>query len=187
MDTGNRITDDIKTRRYYTEYFLQVGLVYIVAITSLVNITLGNGNQDLWKFLLISFVGYFLPGPTLKKLDKLPSDDEDKKVQMVGGKMLSKRDLSDKMPPKRIAGVRWFDANSLPNGTLKNGYFTSATTNFDINGLDGVDRPTIVSQECCGTTSGGEKSGFVSLPRYGDGIDKSSKSLFCLPNCGHGE
>ena len=45
-------------------FFVQVILVYIVAITALVNITLG-ATQELWVVLLTSSLGYMLPAPSL--------------------------------------------------------------------------------------------------------------------------
>jgi hypothetical protein len=47
-------------------FFVQVILIYIVVITSLVNISLGEKDQ-LWILLLTSSIGYLLPNPTLRK------------------------------------------------------------------------------------------------------------------------
>lgn len=52
------------------EYACQVGIVYLVVVTSLVNISLKIGNSELWKFLLLTFVGYFLPPPSLARSSK---------------------------------------------------------------------------------------------------------------------
>jgi len=46
-------------------FFAQVFLIYIVVITSLVNITLGS-TSELWVVLLTSSLGYLLPNPSLK-------------------------------------------------------------------------------------------------------------------------
>jgi hypothetical protein len=49
-------------------FFIQIILIYIVVITSIVNLTL-NVNKDegkLWTALLSSSLGYLLPNPSLK-------------------------------------------------------------------------------------------------------------------------
>lgn len=46
-------------------FFVQVTLVFIVAIVSLVNITLNHPYSQLWIALLSSSVGYLLPSPNL--------------------------------------------------------------------------------------------------------------------------
>ena len=48
----------------------QTLLVYVVAVTSLVNITLSNGPLNLWIALLSSSLGYLLPHPSLDKTDR---------------------------------------------------------------------------------------------------------------------
>lgn len=54
-----------KSIRVY-EYLLQVVLIYVVVVTSLFNLTFEIGNVDLWKYLLLTFLGYFLPNPTVR-------------------------------------------------------------------------------------------------------------------------
>lgn len=44
----------------------QVLLLFIVVITSLVNLTLNYGNTNLWTMVLTSCLGYMLPHPRLK-------------------------------------------------------------------------------------------------------------------------
>lgn len=50
-------------------FFVQVILVYIVAITSIINLTLNNNSENgkLWTALLSSSIGYILPNPSFKK------------------------------------------------------------------------------------------------------------------------
>ena len=48
-------------------FFVQVLLVYIVVITSIVNLTIGNKDPKLWIALLSGHIGYLLPNPTLRK------------------------------------------------------------------------------------------------------------------------
>ena len=45
----------------------QVILLYIVVITCIVNLSIQNGDSNLWTALLSSSLGYILPNPTLKK------------------------------------------------------------------------------------------------------------------------
>ncbi len=47
-------------------FFAQVIIVYIVIITCIVNLSLGNGDINLWTALLSSCLGYLLPSPKLK-------------------------------------------------------------------------------------------------------------------------
>ena len=47
-------------------FFIQVTLVFIVAIVSIVNITMQHPDSQLWIALLSSSVGYILPSPNLK-------------------------------------------------------------------------------------------------------------------------
>ena len=51
-------------------YFCQMIVVYIIMITSIVNLSLQNGSTELWISLLSSVIGYVLPNPSMKP-DKL--------------------------------------------------------------------------------------------------------------------
>ena len=57
----------------------QVVLLFIVVITSLVNLTLNYGNTNLWTMVLTSCLGYMLPNPRLKmakqKVDVASGED----------------------------------------------------------------------------------------------------------------
>jgi len=48
-------------------FFAQVLLIYIVALFSIVNLTLGKDGGKIWTALLGSSLGYLLPSPSLKK------------------------------------------------------------------------------------------------------------------------
>ena len=48
-------------------YFCQMIIVYIIIITSIINLSLENGSNELWISLLSSCIGYALPSPKLKK------------------------------------------------------------------------------------------------------------------------
>jgi len=48
-------------------YFCQMFIVYIIIITSVVNLSIQNGSSELWISLLSSCIGYALPSPKLKK------------------------------------------------------------------------------------------------------------------------
>jgi hypothetical protein len=47
-------------------FFSQIIILYIVVITCIVNLSLANGNSNLWTALLSSSLGYMLPTPSLK-------------------------------------------------------------------------------------------------------------------------
>ena len=46
-------------------FFCQTFLIYVVVVTSLVNLTLKNGPINLWIALLGSCLGYLLPHPSI--------------------------------------------------------------------------------------------------------------------------
>lgn len=46
-------------------FFAQIGLVYIVTITCIINLTLYNDKSQVWIALLSGCLGYILPNPTL--------------------------------------------------------------------------------------------------------------------------
>ena len=48
-------------------YFCQTLIIFIVVVTSIVNLSLGNDEGKLWTALLSSSLGYILPNPKLKK------------------------------------------------------------------------------------------------------------------------
>ena len=49
------------------QYILQVIVVYIVIITCIANLSLTDGDSNLWTALLSSCLGYMLPNPSIKK------------------------------------------------------------------------------------------------------------------------
>ena len=48
-------------------YLFQVILLYIVIITCIINLSIGNCNSELWTALLSSCLGYMLPNPSMRK------------------------------------------------------------------------------------------------------------------------
>jgi hypothetical protein len=48
-------------------FFAQVFLIYVVVITSIVNLTIGSSDSKLWTALLTGHIGYLLPNPSLKR------------------------------------------------------------------------------------------------------------------------
>ena len=47
-------------------FIVQVAIIFIVVCTSLKNLTLGYGNQNLWTVVLTSSLGYVMPNPKIK-------------------------------------------------------------------------------------------------------------------------
>jgi hypothetical protein len=47
-------------------YFSQVIIIYLVIITCIVNLSIKNGDSNLWTALLSSCLGYILPAPKIK-------------------------------------------------------------------------------------------------------------------------
>ena len=50
-------------------YFCQMFIVFIIIVTSIVNLSLKTGSSELWIALLSSASGYALPSPTLASLE----------------------------------------------------------------------------------------------------------------------
>lgn len=48
-------------------YFCQMIVVYIIIITSVVDLSLRNGSSELWIPLHSSTIGYILPNPSLRQ------------------------------------------------------------------------------------------------------------------------
>ena len=48
-------------------YFCQTLIILTLVVASLVNISLQNGNTELWITLLSSSAGYVLPNPSISK------------------------------------------------------------------------------------------------------------------------
>jgi hypothetical protein len=60
-------------------FFAQVVIIFIVICTSLVNLTFGFGNQNLWTVILTGSLGYLMPNPKIK----FSEDELLKKVESV--------------------------------------------------------------------------------------------------------
>ena len=50
-------------------FTVQVVIIFVVVCTSLLNLTLGYGNQNLWTVVLTSSLGYVMPNPKIKIQD----------------------------------------------------------------------------------------------------------------------
>ena len=48
------------------QFITQVIIIYIVIITCIINLSLANGDSNLWTALLSSCLGYMLPNPSIK-------------------------------------------------------------------------------------------------------------------------
>lgn len=74
MDSSESVNGtDVEDRKWFGRpkeeivYLCQVVLLYIVIITCIINLSVDNGNSNLWTALLSSSLGYMLPSPSLKK------------------------------------------------------------------------------------------------------------------------
>jgi uncharacterized membrane protein len=47
-------------------FSVQVALIFVIVCTSLINLTLGYANQNLWTVVLTSSLGYVMPNPKVK-------------------------------------------------------------------------------------------------------------------------
>ena len=63
-------------------FLAQIIVVYIIIITSLVQISLRSPDKELWLILLSSSIGYILPSPGLKiRKQSLPGDEPGSKLK----------------------------------------------------------------------------------------------------------
>lgn len=51
-------------------FFAQVIMVYIVIVVCIVNLSIANGDSNLWTALLSSCLGYLLPSPSMSYNNK---------------------------------------------------------------------------------------------------------------------
>ena len=59
-------------------YICQIIIVYVIIVTSIVNLSLNNDNPELWISLLCSAIGYALPSPSLHHARSLPVFEQPK-------------------------------------------------------------------------------------------------------------
>ncbi len=48
-------------------FFCQIAVLYLVILTCIINLSIDNGDSNLWTALLSSSLGYILPNPSLKR------------------------------------------------------------------------------------------------------------------------
>lgn len=58
-------------------YFSQIIIIYIIIITCILNLSLNNGDSNLWTALLSCCIGYILPSPKIKKTKKTEENNSD--------------------------------------------------------------------------------------------------------------
>jgi hypothetical protein len=56
-----------KTSKSHFVFLVQIILIYIVIITCIINLSIKNGDSNLWTALLSSCLGYILPAPSIKE------------------------------------------------------------------------------------------------------------------------
>jgi hypothetical protein len=69
MDSGESNSKILINPFPYSGVYLfaaQIIIIVIVITTSIYNLTLNNGDTNLWTALLSSSIGYILPNPSLK-------------------------------------------------------------------------------------------------------------------------
>ena len=62
--------NDLKSYKSHWVFACQIVLIYIVIITCITNLSIGNGESNLWTALLSSCLGYILPAPSIKSKKK---------------------------------------------------------------------------------------------------------------------
>jgi len=74
----------IEMQRGQVVYFSQIFLIYIIILTCIVNLSLGNGDSNLWTALLSSCIGYILPSPKIKITKNKKNDDSNASNSIIG-------------------------------------------------------------------------------------------------------
>ena len=57
-------------------YFSQIIIIYVVAIASIINLTIQEENQTLWSSLLSACIGYVLPAPQFNENENDDNENE---------------------------------------------------------------------------------------------------------------
>jgi hypothetical protein len=65
-------------------FTVQVVIIFVVVCTSLINLTLGYGNQNLWTVVLTSSLGYVMPNPKIKIDEVLKEQKTIKGIEVNG-------------------------------------------------------------------------------------------------------
>jgi len=55
-----------ETSKGHCVFACQMVIIYIVIITCIINLSIDNGESNLWTALLSSCLGYILPAPSIK-------------------------------------------------------------------------------------------------------------------------
>ena len=58
-------------------FFSQLSLIFIVVLASILNISMGNGKQEVWMILLSTGIGALLPNPKLRKCKNIKTLQSD--------------------------------------------------------------------------------------------------------------
>ena len=64
-DFGRWLVFGTRVPRDEVTIFAQVIIVYVVIVTCIINLNIGNGESNIWTALLSSGLGYILPSPKL--------------------------------------------------------------------------------------------------------------------------
>ena len=81
-------------------FIAQVVLLFIVVITSLVNLTVGNENTNLWTMVLTSCLGYMMPNPRFKSGER-SKEGESKESREEDGVVLRNITLEHHKQPQQ--------------------------------------------------------------------------------------
>jgi hypothetical protein len=57
-------------------FFFQIFIIFIVVMTCVINLSINNGNSNLWTALLSSCLGYILPSPSPTSNSRSTKDDK---------------------------------------------------------------------------------------------------------------
>jgi len=73
METSSVIRYNVVVQRrlHFISYVCQVAAIFVVILTCVINLSIGDDKSALWSSLLSGALGYLLPSPKLRKNDAL--------------------------------------------------------------------------------------------------------------------
>jgi hypothetical protein len=69
-----------KVAKNLVTFWAQIVAIYIVILTSVINLSLSSPHQELWLILLSSCLGYILPNPGVKYKTMTSNDDIERRL-----------------------------------------------------------------------------------------------------------
>ena len=87
--------DNRNENRYFVLFVCQMCVLFATIVTALVNLSIGHSdNKDMWIALLSSSIGYLLPNPKYKSLNRSKIAGEDE-IDAASKRLVTNNDIVD--------------------------------------------------------------------------------------------